>query len=82
MNTIQGPHPNKLRKKRSSGWFRRQSGFFTTNDEGVLDVVSEDMRGSKRMKASTLPMLPEISTLVGDENMEGSIGWDEGMFKR
>ncbi|KJX92426.1 hypothetical protein TI39_contig5852g00016 [Zymoseptoria brevis] len=75
---------NKLRKKRSSSWFRRQSGFFSSNDEGVLEVVSDDMREKKRTKSSRghLPMLPEISTLTGDEAMEGSIGWDEEMFKR
>jgi hypothetical protein len=72
----------KLRKKRSSGWFRRQSGFFNTNDEGEVEVINEDLRAHKRMKPSPLPMLPEISTLVGDEHMEGSIGWDDGMFKR
>ncbi|UJO19763.1 uncharacterized protein CLAFUR5_10261 [Fulvia fulva] len=72
-----------LRKKRSSNWFKRKSGFFTTNENGFLDVVSEDPRpDSKRAKRSDLPMLPEISTLSGDSVGEGSIGWDEGLFKQ
>ncbi|EME41708.1 hypothetical protein DOTSEDRAFT_73939 [Dothistroma septosporum NZE10] len=72
-----------LRKKRSSNWFKRKSGFFATNENGFLDVVNEDPRpDSKRAKHSDLPMLPEISTLSGGTLGEGSIGWDEGLFKR
>ncbi|KAK4495967.1 hypothetical protein PRZ48_013235 [Zasmidium cellare] len=74
-----------LRKKRSSNWFKRKSGFFTMNEDGVLDVVSEDdgRSGAKRFKESSqrLPMLPEISTLGGGDLNEGSLGWDERAFR-
>lgn len=90
-STAQAPsmHSSKpsatLRKKRSSNWFKRKSGFFTMNEDGVLDVVSEDDGGSgaKRFKDSShrLPMLPEISTLGGGELNEGSLGWDERAFR-
>lgn len=68
-----------LRKKRSSSWFKRKSGFFTMDSDGTLGVVNEDNREPKRYK-ETLPVLPEISTLVGEE--AGSIGWDDDFFKR
>ncbi|CZT16008.1 uncharacterized protein RCC_01848 [Ramularia collo-cygni] len=71
--------PNTLHKKRSSGWFKRKSGFFTMDSDGVLGVVNEDTRGPKRVK-ETLPVLPEISSLGGQD--AGSIGWDDQMFKR
>ncbi|KAF2165666.1 hypothetical protein M409DRAFT_23956 [Zasmidium cellare ATCC 36951] len=91
-STAQAPslHSSKpsatLRKKRSSNWFKRKSGFFTMNEDGVLDVVSEDdggRSGAKRFKESShrLPMLPEISTLGGGELNEGSLGWDERAFR-
>lgn len=71
--------PHTLRKKRSSSWFKRKSGFFTIDPEGTLGVVNEDNREHKRFK-ETLPVLPEISTLVGED--AGSIGWDEQAFER
>lgn len=70
---------NTLRKKRSSSWFKRKSGFFAMDSDGTLGMVSEDTREPKRWK-ETLPVLPEISTLVGED--AGSIGWDEQAFKR
>lgn len=56
------------------------------NEDGVLDVVSEDdgRTGAKRFKDSShppLPMLPELSALGGGELNEGSLGWDERAFK-
>lgn len=70
---------NTLRKKRSSSWFKRKSGFFTTDSDGVLGMANEDSREPKRWK-ETLPVLPEISTLVGED--AGSMGWDDEIFKR
>lgn len=49
------------------------------DSDGTLGVVNEDPREPKRFK-ETLPVLPEISTLVGED--AGSIGWDENAFKR
>ncbi|KXT18647.1 hypothetical protein AC579_9825 [Pseudocercospora musae] len=70
-----------LRKKRSSNWFKRTSGFFTNTDD--LDVLSEDGPEHKRFKdAHSLPVLPEISTLSGGELDGGNIGWDEHLFER
>lgn len=78
---------NSLRQKRSSSWFKRKSGFFQANEDGMLEVVGEDSRldtrSNKRFKESTpLPMLPEISTLSGGDLQHGSLGWDEQLFKR
>lgn len=70
--------PKTLHKKRSSSWFKRKSGFFTMDQDGTLGIVDEDDRGHKRHK-ETLPVLPEISTLVGED--PGSIDWDEQAFK-
>lgn len=77
--SMHSSRPNTLRKKRSSSWFKRKSGFFTVDSDGMLGVVSEDSRQPKRFK-ETLPVLPEISTLVGED--AGSIGWDDQIFKR
>ncbi|EME88766.1 uncharacterized protein MYCFIDRAFT_213406 [Pseudocercospora fijiensis CIRAD86] len=70
-----------LRKRRSSNWFKRKSGFFTNTDD--LDVLSEDGPEHKRFKdAHSLPVLPEIGTLSGGELDGGNIGWDEHLFER
>ncbi|KXT05532.1 hypothetical protein AC578_3714 [Pseudocercospora eumusae] len=70
-----------LRKKRSSNWFKRKSGFFNNTDD--LDVLSEDGPEHKRFKdAHSLPVLPEIGTLSGGELDGGNIGWDEHLFER
>ncbi|KAK4553596.1 hypothetical protein LTR86_009392 [Recurvomyces mirabilis] len=82
------PRPD-LRRKKSSGWFKRKSGMFMLNDDNILDAVDEstsrpDTRDSKRLKETIepAPLLPEVGTLKGGRIGNGEIGWDENLFGR
>ncbi|KAK4547711.1 hypothetical protein LTR36_000669 [Oleoguttula mirabilis] len=73
--------PELRSKKSGSSWFKRKSGMFNLNVDG-LDAVDEnqrpDTRDSKRMRESSpAPLLPDIGAFGG-----GEIGWDEQRFTR
>ena len=87
-STNNHPRPD-LRRKKSSGWFKRKSGMFMLNNDYTLDEVAEassrpDTRDSKRLKETVAPapLLPEVGTLKGGRIGNGEIGWDENLFGR